>query len=200
MPPGWFVHAPDRAAVMLAKQLKPQLIVAAGDTTLFPFGMGTGGSRSATMSGSAFHNAAEKVIEIHGTAHEAKCLDCGQVAVAALVDPGDATHGRGGGRRGQQAGEAVLVGSMDIPSIKNLKIGMQQLDLQATGGLLVQERIVGHDLHLEAAGARRHPLAEQVAHLGLADAGRRRSQLPAEVAQIGAEIFTSILPVELRAR
>jgi len=28
----------------------------------------------------------------------------------------------------------LLVGSMDIPSIKNLKIGMQQLDLQAVAG------------------------------------------------------------------
>jgi pilus assembly protein CpaE len=30
--------------------------------------------------------------------------------------------------------EVLLVGSMDIPSIKNLKIGMQQLDLQAIAG------------------------------------------------------------------
>lgn len=30
--------------------------------------------------------------------------------------------------------EVLLVGSMDIPSIKNLKIGMQQLDLQAVAG------------------------------------------------------------------
>jgi pilus assembly protein CpaE len=30
--------------------------------------------------------------------------------------------------------EVLLVGSMDIPSIKNLKIGMQQLDLQALAG------------------------------------------------------------------
>jgi aerobic carbon-monoxide dehydrogenase large subunit len=34
-----------------------------GDTDKVFFGEGTGGSRSATMSGSAFHNAAEKVIE-----------------------------------------------------------------------------------------------------------------------------------------
>jgi pilus assembly protein CpaE len=30
--------------------------------------------------------------------------------------------------------DVLLVGSMDIPSIKNLKIGMQQLDLQAVAG------------------------------------------------------------------
>jgi pilus assembly protein CpaE len=30
--------------------------------------------------------------------------------------------------------EVLLVGSMDIPSIKNLKVGMQQLDLQALAG------------------------------------------------------------------
>src|SRR4029450_10985335 len=34
-----------------------------GDTDKVFFGEGTGGSRSATMSGSAFHNAAEKVID-----------------------------------------------------------------------------------------------------------------------------------------
>jgi len=34
----------------------------------------------------------------------------------------------------EAADEVLLVGSMDIPSIKNLKIGMQQLDLQAVAG------------------------------------------------------------------
>ena len=34
----------------------------------------------------------------------------------------------------EAADEVLLVGSMDIPSIKNLKIGMQALDLQAIAG------------------------------------------------------------------
>ena len=36
----------------------------------------------------------------------------------------------------------------------------QQLDLQLAGRRGVEERVVGHDLHLEAAGAVRHPLAD----------------------------------------
>jgi len=34
----------------------------------------------------------------------------------------------------EAADDVLLVGSMDIPSVKNLKIGMQQLDLQAIAG------------------------------------------------------------------
>ena len=34
----------------------------------------------------------------------------------------------------EASNDVLLVGSMDIPSIKNLKIGMQQLDLQAVAG------------------------------------------------------------------
>ena len=67
--------------------------------------------------------------------------------------------------------EVLLVGSMDIPSIKNLKIGMQTLDLQAIAGPKLKlvlnhanakvkldvkeiERVLG--LSAELPGARRH--------------------------------------------
>ena len=43
----------------------------------------------------------------------------GRALLAAIIEASD---------------EVLLVGSMDIPSIKNLKIGMQQLDLQALAG------------------------------------------------------------------
>ena len=102
-----------------------------GDTDKVFFGEGTGGSRSATMSGSAFHNAAEKVIAkakaiaahnlkvdvadvkfddgIFSSAKTNQTMTIKDVAQDA-VEPGEAAEGHGGravrhrglqGRRGE---------------------------------------------------------------------------------------------------
>ena len=90
----------------------------------------------------------------------------------------------------EAADDVLLVGSMDIPSIKNLKIGMQTLDLQAIAGLEAQARAQPREREGEARregdrararsqrelpGARRHRGAD-LGERGCAR-GHRRSEV-----------------------